>query len=316
MYDLIIFSSSEQKELASAIMTKYLDQNIRAKVWSDGFFEISTYTMENFKNLSKNYKKALILLGKDDWVKSRDIEQFAPRDNAVLELGICIGALGLENTAFVYNSDIKIPSDLVGITAIPMPKVEDVIDKETLASAIISKLSQFMGVSSISFPIRKMIMWDEYVDLVNKLLGTLKQSVNFGGFYFDLILSVSRGGSMLAGVIARTYGQNMPILYLLEDRRDGNGAYDTLEVKHINQGIIKTIKSHKYKHILIVDSAVRTGKTLQRAKDFLDSELDKNVTIKSAVLLLDKNTDKDAAVDYYADKVDTLGTGFFYNQFG
>lgn len=30
-----------------------------------------------------------------DWVVSRNVEQFAPRDNAVLELGICIGALRL-----------------------------------------------------------------------------------------------------------------------------------------------------------------------------------------------------------------------------
>ena len=228
MYDLIIFSSKEQQKLARLIMSKYLKDGIYCKVWSDGFFEISTHTMKNFKNLAQKYKKAIIILGKDDWVSSREKEQFAPRDNAILELGICIGTLGMENTAFIYNENVKIPSDLYGITAVP---ISNVGDDEDIASAIVSDLSQFMKPQTMHLPIKKMIMWDEYVELVNKLLVSLKQSVNFGGFYFNLILSVSRGGAMLSGMIARTYGQNMPVLYLLEDRRDGNGAYDTTEVK-------------------------------------------------------------------------------------
>lgn len=285
MNDLIIFSSKEQLQLAGAIQTEFYKNGISCKLWSNDFFKPSTYTLDNFDDLSRNYRKAIVILGEDDCTKSRGVKFLVPRDNVILELGICIGAMRLQNTFIVHSDKVKIPSDLFGVTPIAISEVGDIAVK---ASVVVNQLLDLVKPST-DLAIKKMIMWNEYVSLVNKLLSSLKQSVNFGGFYFDLILSVSRGGSILAGVIARTYGQNMPVLYLQEDRRDGNGSYDTLEVKDVNQGIIKTIDSHKYQHILMVDSAIRSGVTLQRAKDFLNKELKENAVIKTAVLLIEKN---------------------------
>lgn len=313
MNDVVIFSSKEQLELANAIQRVFYKESITCQIWNNDFFQPSTYTMENFENLSENYKKAIVILGKDDCIKSRGKSYIVPRDNVILELGICIGRLGAKNTFFVHFDTVKIPSDLLGITPVPISETGDVNIK---ASVIVGQLLKFIKNENSSLKIKKMIMWEEYVFLVNKLLASLKQSVNFGGYYFDVILSVSRGGSILAGVLARTYGQNIPVLYLQEDRRDGNGAYDTPEVSDINQGIVRNIEVRKYKNVLIVDSAVRTGVTLQRAREFLSNELKGNVTIKTAVLLVDKKIDKTISVDYYAEKTDIKGTAFFYNQFG
>lgn len=312
MTDLIIFSSSEQLLLANKMQEIFYQKGATCKVWEDDFFKPSTYTLENFKNLKNEYKKAIVILGKDDCVRSRGKQYLAPRDNVLLELGICIGSLQLKNTFIVYQEEIKILSDLFGITSVSFSDLGKV---DLYAKVIVNKILEHIKNEFASATIKRMIMWDEYVDLVKKLLTSLKQSVNFGGFYFELILSVSRGGSVLAGVIARTFGQNMPVLYLQEDRRDGNGAYDTPEVEDVNQAIIKTIKTHKYKHILIVDSAIRSGKTLNRAKEFIAKELKEGIIIKSAVLLIDSKTKK-TEVDYYAESTDTLGVAFFYNQFG
>ncbi len=313
MNDVIIFSSKEQLELANAIQIEFYKYNVSGKTWHNDFFKPSTYTMESFEESLKNYRKAIVILGEDDFIESREQMYKGPRDNVVLELGICIGTLGIKNTFFVYSDKTKIPSDLLGITAVPITETGDV---NITASVIVGQLLKFIKDENSSLKIKKMIMWEEYVSLVNKLLLSLKQSVNFGGYYFDVILSVSRGGSVLAGVLARTYGQNIPVLYLQEDRRDGNGAYDTLEVNDINQGIIRNIEARKYKNILIVDSAVRTGVTLQRAREFLSNELKGNVIVKTAVLLVDKKIDETISVDYYAEKTDIKGTAFFYNQFG
>lgn len=312
MNDLIIFSSREQLSLAAAIQSEFYNKGIGCKIWNNNFFNPSTYTLDNFNNLSNDYRKAIVILGKDDCAKSRGKKYWIPRDNVILELGICIGALHLKNTFFIHPKDVKIPSDLHGITPVLLSDVEDV---NIQASVIVNSLIDFVKDTDGSLPIKRVIMWDEYSLLVNRLLTLLKQSVNFGGYFCDLILSVSRGGSVLAGVMARTYGQNMPVLFLQEDRRDGNGAYNTLEVRDINQGIIKTIETHRYQHILVVDSAVRTGVTLQRAKEFLQEELKENVVVKTAVLLMDSKVKK-LSVDYYAECVDTTGTAFFYNQFG
>lgn len=312
MIDLVIFSSKEQVMLANEIQEKFYKKGIIGRVWEDDFFRPSTYTLDNFGNLANEYRKAIVILGKDDCVESREKLYLAPRDNVLLELGICIGSLQLKNTFIVYHENVKIPSDLFGVTSV---SYSDAGEIDIKAKVIVKQLLNSVrdGIANIS--IKKMIMWNEYVLLVNRLLSSLKQSVNFGGFYFELILSVSRGGAVLAGIIARTYGQNMPVLYLQEDRRDGNGAYDTSEVGDVNRGVIKTINFHKYQHILVVDSAIRTGVTLQRAKSFLSKELGENIVIKTAVLLIDHNVEK-TLVDYYAESADLSGVAFFYNQFG
>ena len=312
MFDLIIFSSSEQLPLANKMQQIFYQKGVTCKVWEDDFFKPSTYTLENFKNLTNEYRKAIVILGKDDCIKSRGKQYLAPRDNVLLELGICIGSLQLKNTFIVYPEGVKFPSDLFGVTSVSFSDSGKV---DLIAKVIVGHLLNYVKNEVASIAIKRMIMWNEYVVLVNGLLALLKQSVNFGGFYFELILSVSRGGSVLAGGIARTYGQNMPVLYLQEDRRDGNGAYDTPEVEDVNQGVIKTIKTHKYQHILVVDSAIRSGKTLKRAKEFLFSELKENIAIKTAVLLVDSKAKK-MEVDYYAESTDTSGVAFFYNYFG
>lgn len=313
MNDFIVFSSKEKYSLAQEIQGEFLKQNVSCKLWGNDFFRPSTYTLDNFSKLSNNYYNAIVILGEDDCIKSRGKKEMAPRDNVILELGICIGELGLGHTYFVHSDNVKIPSDLWGITPIKFSSQNT--DESIVASYVVTQVTKTMKTNFTDQIISRMVMWEEYSSLTRKLLNIVKKSVNLGGYYFEVIVSVSRGGNILSNMIARTYGQNMPVLYLQEDRRDGNGAYDTAEVKDVNQSVVNIIKDRGYKYVLMVDSAVRTGITFQRARDFLKAELGKNVTIKTAVLLLDNNVKKHIQVDYYAEKVETKGVAFFYNQF-
>jgi predicted nucleotide-binding protein len=54
----------------------------------------------------------------DDKVISRKIESGAPRDNAVFELGLFMGALSRNRTFLLTPKGVgvKIPSDLLGLT--------------------------------------------------------------------------------------------------------------------------------------------------------------------------------------------------------
>lgn len=56
----------------------------------------------------------------DDKVESRGEERVAPRDNTVFELGLFAGAIGRQRSFFAIQKgeDMKIPSDLAGITSL------------------------------------------------------------------------------------------------------------------------------------------------------------------------------------------------------
>lgn len=61
---------------------------------------------------------AVFAFGPDDQVTSRSEAYLAPRDNVVFELGLYMGRLSRDRCYIVkeHSSDIKIPSDLLGVT--------------------------------------------------------------------------------------------------------------------------------------------------------------------------------------------------------
>ena len=63
---------------------------------------------------------AILLLSPDDQVTSRAKTSAAPRDNIIFEIGLFIGALRHERTLIIQprGTDLKIPSDLLGLTPI------------------------------------------------------------------------------------------------------------------------------------------------------------------------------------------------------
>ena len=63
---------------------------------------------------------AVFVFSPDDKVESRSTEHSAPRDNVVFELGLAMGGMGRERAFIVKQEgvDIKIPTDLMGMTPI------------------------------------------------------------------------------------------------------------------------------------------------------------------------------------------------------
>jgi CRP/FNR family transcriptional regulator, cyclic AMP receptor protein len=60
-------------------------------------------------------------------VTSRDKEQVAPRDNVVFELGLFMGCLDRSRVFLIKENgrDVKIPTDLLGITPITFTRRSD-----------------------------------------------------------------------------------------------------------------------------------------------------------------------------------------------
>lgn len=115
---LFVGSSAESLPIAREIQSGLDHDRITVTVWSEGVFGASSATMESLEAGLLKADFAVLVLGPDDQVISRDAETDAPRDNVIFELGLFMGALKRERTYFVLprEKEIKIPSDLFGVT--------------------------------------------------------------------------------------------------------------------------------------------------------------------------------------------------------
>ncbi|MDF1741931.1 MAG: nucleotide-binding protein, partial [Verrucomicrobiales bacterium] len=124
---LFIGSSVESLNVARAVQLGLDHDDVTVKIWENGVFGASTYTIEALETEVRTSDFALMVFGPDDEYISRDLTEKAPRDNVVLELGMAIGALTHKRTFLMYprGVDLKIPTDLLGITPLTYTLGED-----------------------------------------------------------------------------------------------------------------------------------------------------------------------------------------------
>lgn len=118
---VFIGSSVEALPVARAIQTAFLHDTFTVRIWTDKVFGAGKAVMEDLEAQIKSADFAVLVLSSDDIVSSRTVDSVAPRDNVVFELGLFMGALGRKRTFFatpVGVKDLKIPSDILGITAL------------------------------------------------------------------------------------------------------------------------------------------------------------------------------------------------------
>lgn len=116
---LFIGSSKESLPIAEAIQSnlEHDDSDILVRLWMDGVFGASQFVITELEKQVREADFAILVLGADDEVVSRDEKSDAPRDNVIFELGLFMGALSHERTFMIvpHNGDIKIPTDLLGL---------------------------------------------------------------------------------------------------------------------------------------------------------------------------------------------------------
>ena len=114
---LFIGSSSEGLEFARAARG-LLDQDAEVTLWNEGFFRLGDTFIESLLNGLPRFDFALLVVTPDDFVRTRDVEAFGPRDNVLFELGLFMGHLGRSRTFLLRQAGaVKLPTDLSGMTA-------------------------------------------------------------------------------------------------------------------------------------------------------------------------------------------------------
>lgn len=115
---LFVGSSAELRAIAREIQSGLARDPVVVQVWTDRVFTASATSIEALEIAAAKADFAVLVLGADDIVQSRDTEKPAPRDNVVFELGLFMGNLGRGRTFAVVpeKTDLKIPTDLLGVT--------------------------------------------------------------------------------------------------------------------------------------------------------------------------------------------------------
>lgn len=117
---IFIGSSSEELKLAEAaklILQKDFDVTIwNDSVWDTSIFKINNNFLNDLLRASLQFDFGILLGTSDDKVEYRGDIVLQPRDNVLFELGLFVGRLGISKCAFAVEKNLKILSDISGIT--------------------------------------------------------------------------------------------------------------------------------------------------------------------------------------------------------
>jgi len=115
---IFLGSSGKQAELLEAI-TRGLDDVADVEAWTTTF-NPGRGTLERLVELSQEVDFAAFVFAQDDWTTTDTSEsgQASPRDNVVFEAGLFGGALGIRRTFILHANGSKLPTDLLGLTAV------------------------------------------------------------------------------------------------------------------------------------------------------------------------------------------------------
>jgi hypothetical protein len=118
----IFLGSSGQQEKLLKALTRGLQDIADVDPWTT-VFTPGVSTLDRLVELTGEVDFAAFIFARDDWTTTGGADDAAtgeasPRDNVVFEAGLFGGALGIRRTFILHANGAKLPSDLLGLTAI------------------------------------------------------------------------------------------------------------------------------------------------------------------------------------------------------
>lgn len=117
---VFVISSVESLGVARAIQNAFSHDDFITTVWTDGVFRVANYPLQSLLDAVDDSDFAIAIAHADDTAAYRGQQWPVPRDNVVFELGLFMGRLGKDRALLMEprENDVKLPSDLTGITTI------------------------------------------------------------------------------------------------------------------------------------------------------------------------------------------------------
>ena len=121
---IFLGSSGKQAQLVHAL-TRGLAEVAEVEPWTT-VFNPGVSTLDRLVELTREVDFAAFVFAQDDWTSNPSDAtaqgQASPRDNVVFEAGLFGGALGMRRTFILHSKGAKLPTDLLGMTAVRYPE--------------------------------------------------------------------------------------------------------------------------------------------------------------------------------------------------
>jgi methyl-accepting chemotaxis protein len=136
--NVFIASSAEGLSVAEAVNIK-MEYEAQVKQW-DNAFDLSSVTITSLIKRANETDYGIFIFHKDDKTTIRGNEYSVVRDNVLFELGIFIGALGIEKCFVLIPKSVednfRLPTDLAGVTTTTYDdQLDDMVDAVTTSCA-------------------------------------------------------------------------------------------------------------------------------------------------------------------------------------
>ena len=144
-----IFIGSSSEGLATArALEVHLQKHADITLWTNGAFRPGISYLQSLLDALDKFDFAILIITPDDLIETRDITYASPRDNVLFELGLFMGRIGPNRTFFLTESsdNIKLPSDLSGISKFEYRTRENLIAATSPAATLISYEIKTTGV--------------------------------------------------------------------------------------------------------------------------------------------------------------------------
>jgi hypothetical protein len=131
---IFLGSSGKQAKLVQAL-TRGLSEVCEVESWTT-VFNPGVSTLDRLVELTREVDFAAFVFAQDDWTSSpadsTATGQASPRDIVVFEAGLFGSALGMRRTFILHAKGAKLPTDLLGMTAVHYPEALTAADMRTV----------------------------------------------------------------------------------------------------------------------------------------------------------------------------------------